>query len=414
MYNDKYIFFLEYRKIFTRYSNYSHYLNLNELYLNLPKIGERTMIVAIILMILAICCVNAIFEKYAFDKLYYYRNFSKSIVEIDEEFEIEVIVENRKKIPVTFVQIEEKLPSELRYKSRKGMVKISNHSYHRGVMSILPNQRIKRNYKCFFNKRGKYSVQEVTMMAGDLVGLKNVYKNIVASNEIIVLPKRYDIDNNIVPYGGYNGNFTLKRQIIDDPTLIVGVREYTGYEPQNTIHWPSSLKTGKMMVKKFDYTSDNKAVILLNIETSKPFWEKIDGEAVEKSISICRSITEEIEAAGIPFAFSTNARLRGNFNSRSYVHFGTGSTHLYSVLESLGKIDYDVSDEFEEYIHKSIYGDVANMTYIIVTSKLFDEYIDQINDLELKCAKVIVISLSEMNIEELNRSVVTFVVRGDE
>ena len=102
-------------------------------------------------------------------------------------------------------------------------------------------------------------------------------------NEIIIFPQKLDIEKSITPLGSFNGDISVKRWIIDDPLMTIGIREYTGNESERFIHWPSSLKYNSLMVKNFDFTTDNNVLIALNIESMKPYWQCIDEEAIEKA-----------------------------------------------------------------------------------------------------------------------------------
>ncbi len=71
----------------------------------------------------------------------------------------------------------------------------------------------------------------------------------------------------LAPAGALLGDISVRRWIVDDPPLMtIGIREYTGNEPERYIHWPSSMKHNKLMVKNFDFTTDNSVLIALNMK----------------------------------------------------------------------------------------------------------------------------------------------------
>lgn len=373
------------------------------------------MIYSILLIIVAGAVLNSIFSKYAPKKLNFRRKISKKVLEVKEEFEIELIVENRKILPVTYLQIEERLNGSFEYKyNSKSIIRDMDSVYHRAVMMIAPYQRVKRTYKLYPTKRGLYFIQDIKLVVGDFLGLGFKNEAMTFQHEIVVLPETYDIEKNLVLAGDFNGNISVKRWIMEDPVLTIGVREYTGLEPQKNIHWPSSLRAGKLMVKSFDYTTDSKAVILLNIETNKPFWLNINGDKVERCISMARSFAEKLEEMGIPYGLATNAQM-GNFIDETNIAYpGLGENHLYYILEGLGRISYGISDDFETYLQKIISFNGRYSTYIIVTPSVFEDYIEYINILSKKCEKLILISLSDMNLEQLDEKIVCLVEREDE
>lgn len=371
------------------------------------------MIYAIVLLIVLGFIVNKLSEKYAFEKLNYFRELSKSLLEPDEVLEIKTVIENKKILPITFLQVTQKFPSAFRFMGKVDTYESKEGVFHRFIITLMPYQRVKRTYRVSIDKRGKHMIYESDISVGDILGLKSFSRPYKEYREVIVLPKRYDIENSLVAYGSYNGDVSVKRWIIEDPILTLGIREYTGYEPQKNIHWPSSLKSGRLMVKNFDYTSDNKALVILNIESYKPFWMNINSDYIEKCISISRTVLEGFEESGVQYGFSTNAKASGAFDGRVNILPGWGGSHLYNIIECLGRIDYGISDDFEEHLEAVVRKNENYSTYVIITPVILDEYIEWINLLGNKCQKLIVISLDDKNLERLDAGIISYLEGGD-
>lgn len=358
--------------------------------------------------------LNEISKKYILEKIYFDRRFSKRTAEIGEDIFIEVSVENKKLIPVTFLQIIQELPSVIEYKFKVDKVKTKDFLYHSMTFFLLPYQRVKRKYLATCVKRGRYIFGNVEICGGDFLGLNMKIKSLMLIQDIIVLPKKLDLEKELIPYGNPNGNFSIKRWIIEDPTMIIGVREYTGREPAKNIHWPLSLKHNRFMVKNFDFTYENNAMILLNVECSKPYWMKMDEIGIEKCISVTRSIGEMFHNVKIPFGFATNSLIYGFSRGENTIYPGTGETHLDLFLEYLGRISYNVNFPFEDMIKGFMRNNNSMIsTYVIVTPYVLKEYVPLISSLDSDILKIIVISYSEENLELLsNRIERYFIGRG--
>ncbi len=370
------------------------------------------MLIPISIIVFLGIFLNALSKKYSLKNLNYKRNFSKTVIEIGEEFDVESIVENKGFSPVTFLQISEEYPSIIEYKNKASTIKNVETIIHKMTMMILPYQRIKRKYKISGSKRGRYLCKDVTLIIGDILGLKVFEETLSFLHEIVVLPQKLNLDEEVVPYGDFNGDVSVRRWIIEDPILTVGIREYTGMEPQKTIHWPSSLKSGRLMVKKFDYTTDNRVMIILNIETHKPFWANIDHAKIEKCISFVRTIVEELEEKGISYGFGSNGQIMGE-SSEKLIMPGWGTKHFNDIIERLGRIDYAINLQFEEMIVELIRMNIKYGTYIMVMPYLLEEYVEFTNILSNLCEKFIIISLDNNNMDLLNDKIVKYVNRGD-
>lgn len=371
------------------------------------------MILSIIIIVCVGILLNRISRKYLLKNLTYNRSFSKVIVEIDEEFEVESILENKKIIPVTFLKVNEEYPSSLEYMNTASTVKSNNAMTHSMTMLLLPFQRIKRKYRIMAKKRGRYLCKNVTLIVGDILGLKNFDMSLSVFHEIVALPKKIILDEEIVPYGDFNGDVSVRRWIIEDPILTVGVREYTGMEPQKTIHWPSSLRTGRLMVKKFDYTTDNRVMVLLNVETCKPFWLYTDYEKIERCISLVRSIAEELEDGGIPYGFGSNGMIMGKYKGEITMP-GWGPAHYNEIIERLGRISYSITHQFEDMMAEVISKKIQYGTYIMVMPYVLDQYVEYINFLSNQCEKFIIIAIDDRNLDLLSEKIIKYVKRGEE
>ena len=208
---------------------------------------------------------NNISLHYGFDNLSYRMELPDELFEIGAEIPISSVVENRKPLTVSFLQVREWFPPYF---------DIKHNTYS---LFIMPFQRVRRTYKVRALKRGLYSLDKVELKLGDFIGLRSEEKRIPTGPRLVVLPARANLDRDIVPLGALSGEVTVRRWLVDDPLMTVGIREYTGAEPRKYLHWPSSLRHGKLMVKEFDYTTDNSAMLLLNMETMKPVgsrWRK--------------------------------------------------------------------------------------------------------------------------------------------
>lgn len=355
--------------------------------------------------------LNKLTIKYGFKNLHYKRELSTNVVEIGEDFELSTIVENRKPVPVTFLQITERFPDNFKYSFKTNSIHTAGYLYHTITMFLLPYQRLKRTYAIKGSERGVYKFRDVTLALGDFIGLDTEYRDVDSLQELVVLPKSISLDEAIVPYGNYNGDISVKRWIIDDPLMTIGIREYTGREPEKHIHWSSSLKYGKLMVKNFDFTTDNSVVIILNVESSKPFWAGIDVDTIEQCISLCRGMFEEMEREKIPYGFTTNSQVNSFYNGMNITPSGIGPNQLNYLTEMLGRISYDISGSFEELLENLNNGSFNHTTYVIVTPKIFEGYVKPIEILNKKVNKTVLISFDEENLNLLNNSIMKYVRR---
>lgn len=348
-------------------------------------------------LILLILIINKLSLHIGIINLNYKLETEKDMAEIGEDIEIYSIVENNKPFVVSFLRVYERF--------FKGFNRKSNIY----SLFIMPYQRVKRTYKIFGTKRGKYPINNITLEIGDFIGFSSEEHRFQIDKEITILPKKQELKDSIVPLGALMGDISVKRWILDDPLMTIGIREYTGNEPERFIHWPSSLRYGELMVKNFDFTTDNSVMILLNIETMKPSFRRVEADIIEEAISITRSVMEEFEALKIPYGFASNSYNYNSIYEKGHLYYqGLGKNHLNNFLKLLGGMDYKVGTFFQNTIKDTIKLQGNYSTVVIITPRILEDYIEPMNTLSKFVSRTVVISVEEEHLSSLNKNIIKY------
>ena len=344
--------------------------------------------------------INELTLKYGFHNLNYKLETSKRTYEIGEEIEVTTIIENNKILMLSFLTVEEVLSEGFN---------IEKSEY---TLFIRPFQRVKRTYKLYGMKRGLRNIKEVNLLVGDFIGFNEKIKNIRLFKDIIIFPEKIELQDNITFIGDLNGDVSVKRWIIEDPLMTIGIREYTGYEPQRHIHWPSSARYNNLMVKNFDFTTENSVLIVLNIETMKPSWKIRDTHLVERAICLSGAVMEELEEQKIPYGFITNGHNIGKKKARDYSFYPSlGKNHLHNLLEILGSMNYSVAVGFEEML-QGIRKTKGNYKAVLfITPKILESYIEPLNLVSKTLERTILISVDREGLDNIDKNIIRY--RGD-
>lgn len=355
------------------------------------------MVWFLIILLVLVFIVNEASVRLGMFNLNYSLELGKDMAEIGEEIEVYSTIENEKPFVVSFIRVYERF--------RKGFNR-KNNIYS---LFIMPYERVRRSYKIYGIERGKFPISEIKIEIGDFIGLKSENHNFIMDRQVVILPKKEELKELIKPLGSLIGDTSVKRWILEDPLMTTGIREYTGNEPERFIHWPSSLRYGELMVKNFDFTTDNSVMILLNIETMKPSYERIDGEIIEEAIKITRSVMEEFEASKIPYGFACNSYNYDSDYEKGHLYYqGLGKAHLNRFLKILGSMDYKVGTFFKNTINdiSKLQGNYS--TVVIVTPKILEDYIEPINALSKSVNRTVVISVEDENLGTLGNHIIKY------
>lgn len=307
-----------------------------------------------------------------FENLNIKRVIEKNMVKVGEEFKITTIIENNKLLPISFLILKEYMPESLKYvnsykASKDGMNFVYENNY-----AIGSHERVKRTYKIVASKRGTYMISDMECTIGDIFGLSYNNKEFKDVKEILVYPKEININKIAFNNKGLQGDVVIKRWIYDDPLFIKGIRNYTAESRMKDIHWKTSSKLGRLMVKEYDHTSDMQFNIILNVQCGKIYWKSMDVELIEKSIEVAAAVSKSISEKGIPVGIATNAMLT-SFEGKCKSKVEASSNSLERILQFCARVGYDTQISLYEYLKHNVKKFSTNSTYILITSYIDDD-----------------------------------------
>lgn len=247
------------------------------------------------------------------------RETSTLLTEPDVPVEIKITLENHSRRLIPFVSARCNFP-------------FSKEEYISFSAWLLPRQRLQKKTTVSIPQRGRYTLEDIHIACGDFLGLKEAEKTCGSFREIVVAPKPLESAALQAMVGGFLGDISTRRFILEDPVLTLGYREYTGAEPMKRIAWSQSARHGILMVKQNDYTVDPSVSVLLNVETDLGGKES----PLEACFSAARTVCAALEEKGIRYSFSSNAMLLGKKHDNSGVT-GLGQRHFRAILEVLGR-----------------------------------------------------------------------------
>jgi uncharacterized protein (DUF58 family) len=92
----------------------------------------------------------------------------------------------------------------------------------------------------------------MTLVSGDPFGLFLQQRRIHASERVLVYPVVYPVTNFALPGGIMSGGEAQRQWTQQVTTNAAGVREYAQGDSINRIHWKSTARRGKLIVKEFE------------------------------------------------------------------------------------------------------------------------------------------------------------------
>lgn len=271
---------------------------------------------------------------------------------------------NHSRLPVLFSRLQLHFPGNTVFAAEDAW--ISSHcrqtlqQWHvEEKFSLLPLKSRTRKIVFSLPDRGVYSIGSYRLSAGDLLGFREEAMN-GPGESVVVMPREAKNQKLLEALGGFLGDISVRRFILEDPILTVGFRDYTGREPMKSISWTRSATAGKLQVKQFDHTAEQTVMILLNVEGGKP-------EQLEGCFRLMRSVCQQLERRKIPYGLRTNGSLPGPVSKLFFLAEGLGSSHLNAILYALGRADYACYHSFRYLTQQTLQHRKKNEAYILIT-----------------------------------------------
>ncbi|MBN1318621.1 MAG: DUF58 domain-containing protein [Anaerolineales bacterium] len=121
---------------------------------------------------------------------------------------------------------------------------------------VIKSMRSKGRYQWRVNtlcmKRGQYTLGPISLTTGDPFGLFTRQREIPATTQVVIYPMTIDIPIFALPVGILPGGDALRQRTHYVTPNAAGVREYAPGDSFNRIHWPSSARRDRLIVKEFE------------------------------------------------------------------------------------------------------------------------------------------------------------------
>lgn len=239
-------------------------------------------------------------------------------------------------------------------------------------------------------RRGRYHLGSGSITAGDPLGIFSRKRNFGERQSLLVYPATVELPYFEVATSGILGDVSSGWSTGQTGTNAAGVREYVNGDSLTHIHWASTARNGRLMVKMFDggrASSTSDAVYVLVDLEHGVHQDNGDESSEEYAVKVAASLVKKYIEGGLQVGLI--------LSSDPIVSFAPdrGDEHYYRLLESLALVHSNgtvpVDRVMNEYL-KTISGDA---TVIVVTPATNPLLVDSVRQLRGKEILVSVVSV---------------------
>jgi uncharacterized protein (DUF58 family) len=129
---------------------------------------------------------------------------------------------------------------------------LPGHYASQVVSTLRPFRQRGWAVKTTCRRRGRFTLGPITLTSGDPFGLFKMQRHLSPTSTVIVYPATIELPAFAQPLGQLPGGEAMRRRTHYVTTNVAGVREYAPGDSFNRIHWPSTARTGRLIVKEFE------------------------------------------------------------------------------------------------------------------------------------------------------------------
>jgi len=171
-----------------------------------------------------------------------------------------------------------------------------------GVMSLGPLAHKVWELRSTCTRRGRFSLGPVWVTSGDPFGIFRASRRLTEGTTIVVYPRAVPLPRfGRVPGELPGGSLQGVRVPFSTPN-VSSVRDYRPGDAFNRIHWPTTARTSRLMVREFelDPTADVWIVLDLNADVhAGTGLESTEEYAVTAAASLARHLLDQGRAVGL-------------------------------------------------------------------------------------------------------------------
>ena len=231
---------------------------------------------------------------------------------------------------------------------------LPQHDASRVLSSIGPRRRRRWMVRTYCLRRGRFRLGPMTLTSSDPLGLFPRQRRLPATSAMIVYPATLDLPGFSPPIGMLPGGDAMRRRTHYVTTNVSTVRDYVPGDSFNRIHWRSTARTGRLIVKEFELDPTADVWIVLDLDQAVHTAAPWTPPALDFSTAVLRQerLTLQLPPSTIEYAVTAAASLARHFllqdrsvgfiahgSHRELIQADRGERQLTKILETLAVVN---------------------------------------------------------------------------
>lgn len=247
---------------------------------------HQPLLIVVGLLVLVVIGTTDIWYTYCLRHLHYQRQFSEQRALFGEEVALSLTVENAKLLPLPWLEVEDTIPRALTMVGQQLRVSVIGDT---AVLDNLLNarwyERVTRRYTVQCNTRGVHKFGPTVIRSGDVFGFLSNEETLSNWQYLLVYPLVVPLTRFNLPSRHPFGERRAPRRLLEDPSRVIGVRDYAYGDSLRRVHWKATAHMMQLQSKVYEATTTYTLVIFLNVVA---YFDTIHGLQPEiQELAIC-------------------------------------------------------------------------------------------------------------------------------
>lgn len=354
----------------------------------LAGIGMRQPAVAGVgALVLLVGSGARLWSRLALERVSYRRILHDRRAFVGEEVEVGYSVANRKALPIPWLEVRESVPDRMpptdAHFSPSG---VAGELYVTRSTSLAWYERVRWRHTFLCGERGYFHFGPTRLRSGDMFGIFPTERDIDTRDHLTVLPRVIDLPALGLPAERPFGEARSGSRIFEDPSRIVGVRDYRPGDPLKRIDWKATARRSgaaagsPLQSRIYEPSSSLHLLVTLNVDTFEHVWEGYDPLLLERAITVAGSIAAWAESRRYAVGLLANSSYPGSDRPVSLPP-GRDPDQVTRILEALAMVSPFTIAPLEEVIEETVRRLPLGSTVVVVAAYLSESLAGRINRL---------------------------------
>ena len=214
-------------------------------------------------------------------------------------------------------------------------------------------------------RRGIFTIGPIKAVSSDPFGIFYHRRTWVGNELLTVVPKPRPISPKILTHGHLLNEGIFRRRDHHITPYASHVREYHSGDPLSRIHWLTSARTNRLMVKQFDEETGIGLVVLLDVNSAEHFGID-ENSTLEYGVTLVASLAQWAVNHRVPVGLISNGE------NPIVISPESGAEHLLRILESLATVNPNDGKSINEMLVMSQLSAFRRSQVVVVTPALND------------------------------------------